>query len=313
MTTLKLDHAPITKSIRKAFIRIPRVEQIMSRIDELFAYKCNEEEPEHLVLIGEPGVGKSTLLRRYVDTHTRIKHQEFTEIPTLYVGVPAACSIKKLAGEMLLAMASPFWNRGGEPERTHQLLTLLRACKVRLVILDEVNHLVERGSSKTHYAVGDWIKQISEQSGVSFVLAGTPMAEQLLITNEQLRGRFSEVLHLAPLSLGTDEDTKVFRGVLRTFQKLISGADCVDFTSQSICKQMAYATGGRLRAVRRLLVRSVEIGLENENQRIDQTVLAKAFESAIHRRAPATRNPVLAGFDGQPLTKPGEPYGPERR
>lgn len=313
MTTVKLEQAAIAKSIRNAFIRIPRVEEIMRRIEELFAYQCKWEEPEHLVLIGEPGVGKSTLLRRYVATHTRVEHQEFTEIPTLYVGVPAACSIKKLAGEMLLAMGSPYWNRGGEPERTHQLLTLLRACKVRLIVLDEVNHLVERGSAKTHYAVGDWIKQISEQSGVSFVLTGTPMAEQLLITNEQLRGRFSEVAHLTPLSLGSATEANVFGGVLRAYQKCFSEVDCLQLSSPSVCKSIAYATGGRLRAIRKLLVRAMEIGLQPSGQRVDLGVLAKAFESVIFPRAPKERNPFLHDFDGQPLNKPGEPYGPERR
>jgi Bacterial TniB protein len=214
---------------------------------------------------------------------------------------------------MLLAMGSPFWNRGGEPERTHQLVTLLRACKVRLIVLDEVNHLVERGSSKTHYAVGDWIKEVSKKAAVSFVLAGTPMAEQLLVTNEQLRGRFGEVVHLTSLSLGDEQEARVFRAVLRTFQKLIVDIDCVDLASPTTCRQFAFATDGRLRAIRRLLVRSVEIALADKERRLDVSTLASAFESVIYRRPPKGRNPFRADFDSQPLTKPGEPYGPERR
>lgn len=303
----------ITHAIRRAFIKIPQVEEIIRRIEVLFAYRCDDEEPEHLVLIGEPGVGKSTLLKRCVTLHQRIEHKEFTEVPVLYVAIPASCSIKKLAGEMLRALGSPYWNRGGEPERTHQLLTLLSACKVRLVILDEVNHLVERGSSKTHYAVGDWIKQISDQSRVSFVLSGTPMANQLLVTNEQLRGRFSEVARLAPLSLGSVPEANVFGAVLRAYQKCFSEVDCVQLSSPSVCRSIAYATGGRLRSIRKLLVRALEIGLQPSRQRVDLDVLAKAFEAVIYTHAPKGKNPFLPDFDGLPLNKPGEPYGPERR
>lgn len=303
----------ITNAIRTIFIRLPQVERVTRRVEQLFHHRCSSEEPEHLILLGEPGVGKSTLLRRYAETHARVEHVEVTEIPVLYVSVPAACSIKKLAGVLLLAMKSPFWNRGSEADRTHQLMTLLRACRVRLVILDEVNHLLDRGAAKTHYAVGDWVKQISDEAGVSFVLAGTPVTERLMWTNEQLRSRFSEVICLSPLGLGTAAEAATFEGALKTYQALLTGIDAVNLTSASMLKHLAIATGGRLRAMRRLLVRAVELAQAQVQPELGVDILGQAFREVIFDRAPDARNPFSKAFDGRPLSAPGEPYGPERK
>ena len=79
-----------------------------------------------MMLLGDPGTGKTTLLHRICASYPHKDHAEFTEIQVLYAEVPAACTIKKLAGAMLQAMGSPFWNKGTEEDRTFQLQTLLR-------------------------------------------------------------------------------------------------------------------------------------------------------------------------------------------
>jgi hypothetical protein len=307
------DPSQTISALREAFIQLPQITDISNRIGQLFRYVCVDEEPEHLMVCGAPGVGKTRLLRRFENRHPRIEHDDVTEIPVLYAPVPSACSIKKLAGAMLGSMGSPYWSHGGEEERSHQLMILLRTCKCRLVVLDEVNHLLDRGSAKTHYAVADWIKQLADAAGISFVLAGTPVAEQLLWTNDQLRGRFSEVVHLAPLSLATTPDTHVFRSLLRTLQTYFGELDSVDLSTPATSRMMAYATGGRLRLIRSLLVRSVQLAHASAPARLDLGILAKAFGQVIFGNAPESRNPFAARFDGQPLDRPGEPFGPERR
>jgi Cdc6-like AAA superfamily ATPase len=307
------DLSKVSHAIRNLFIRLPQVKRVTDRAEQLYLHRCNSEEPEHLMVLGESGVGKSRLLVKFAESKPPVQHQHFREIPVLYVEVPVACTIKKLATEMLKALGSPFWNRGTEQDRTHQVLTLLPECRVRLVILDEVNHLLDRGQYTTHYAVGDWIKQLSDKARVSFILAGTPVVEELRRTNEQLRGRFGEVMELPPLSLTTADDQTTFKGALNVFQQLLAEVDSVSLTSPAMVKSFAYATGGRLRALRAVLVGALEIAAKQPSQALTIETLQQAFRDKIYRNAQASRNPFCQQFDNQPLTGPGEPYAPARK
>ncbi len=297
----------VKRRLRKFFGRFPQVKRAQERMEELYAYQCDGEEPEGLVIIGHTGTGKTTLLENFVQSKPRVEHLEFTEVPVLYAEVPARCSVKLLAAILLRALGSPFWNRGDEAERTDQLGTLLKACRVRLIILDEVNHLADRGAEKSHYFVGDWIKQLMRSSRVPIVLAGTPAASILWDTNEQLADRFREQIVLQPLSMEASR-VRELRSVLKTFLGLMEGIPCIDITQEAHARSMAFATAGRLRDIRRLLVRAVEIAAQQPRVAITRSTLAKAFLEVIYRDADAKRNPFNPKFDGLPLTKSGEPF-----
>jgi Cdc6-like AAA superfamily ATPase len=307
------DVKEVTLAIRSVFIKLPHVNFALKRMGELAKHECKAEEPEHLLITGQAGVGKSLVLKKLRESFQLIDHSNCREIPVVYTEVPAACSIKKLAGEMLKSMGSPFWNRGTEADRTHQLLTLMKECKVRLVMLDEVNHLVDRGKSATHYAVGDWIKQLTDKAGISFVLAGTPMARVLLLTNGQIRSRFGEEIAIEPLSLESAQEAMIFKNTLKVFQSLLGTLDCVDLAGQEMLRRIAYACGGRMRSLVDLLVRAVELAAVSKPQSLTMSTLEGAFSQVIYSRSPKERNPFSEAFSGQPLTAPGEPFGPERR
>ncbi len=299
------------RRLRKFFGRFPQVMVAQERLKELFAYECDGEEPECLAIIGDTGTGKTTLLENFVNSRPRVEHPEFTEVPVLYVEVPAKCSVRMLAAILLRALGSPYWNRGDEADRTDQLCTLLKGCRVRMIIMDEVNHLADRGAEKSHYHVGDWIKQLIRLSRLPVVLAGTPAAAILWDTNEQLADRFREQIVLQPLSMDGAR-LRELRSVLGTFRALMEGVPCIDITEEAHARAIAFATAGRLRDIRRLLVRAVEVAVNQPRLVITRSTLAKAFLQVIWRDAPNSRNPFTHGFNGLPLTKLGEPFSPRR-
>ncbi|MFM0371059.1 TniB family NTP-binding protein [Paraburkholderia aspalathi] len=300
--------AAIIRSLRRSFTRFPHVKRAISALDRLYAYDCIDEEPEHMMLIGESGVGKSTLLIRFRDLHPLVEHEEFTEIPVLYIKVTPSCTPRKLAGLLARALGSPFWNKGKEEELTDQVKCLLKACKVKLVILDEANHLVDRGGEKTQHNTADWIKTLSDDVHISFVLAGIPRIEKLNHTNDQLRGRFREVIRVHRFSIANESAELEFRSVLAAFRKLLSDIPTVDFSEQGLAQKFAFATDGRLREIRKLLVRAVELAFEQEQPEITTAVLEDAFRQVIYPEAPNHRNPFHRSFKLLPLTASREPF-----
>jgi Bacterial TniB protein len=299
----------IARALRGCFGKFPHVNNTNQRLDDLLHTDYTGVEPESIFILGDTGVGKSTLLTRYCRQHPRVEHATFTEVPILYAEVPSRCTIKMLAGHLLKALGSPFWNRGDEVERTHQLVTLIQGCKVQLVILDEVNHLVDRGREKSHYEVSDWIKQLITATNKPFVLSGIPRARKLLSTNEQLADRFGEVISIKPFTANADQSNSI-ASAMGVFKVALGDLDCIDLTSEKNAERMAMATAGRLRGMRRLMVRAVETAFEAKVPKIDLPVLAHAFEKVIYVNCPPKRNPFRADFDGHPLTRANEPYAP---
>ncbi|WP_086380816.1 TniB family NTP-binding protein [Caballeronia sordidicola] len=307
------DSSAIVASIRRCFLKLPHVQSIFASLDRLYSYTCDREEPMHLVIVGESGVGKSTLLKKYTDSYQPVVHEEYTEIPVLLVSLDEAPTPKTLAGTLLKAMGSPFWNKGSAEDRKAQLLTLLQACKVRLVIIDEANHLVDRGGEKTRHTSADWLKTVADKAGISLVLAGIPRTIRLLETNDQLRGRFREVISIDRFSVADKEAEKRFRGVLKSFQQLFKDVDSVDLSSWELARAFAFATDGRLREIRSLLVKSAELAFAKPTPRLTMEVLSDAFRSTIYANATPDRNPFEAAFKEVPLTNIREPFAPVER
>lgn len=307
VTTFSPDYTATQRRVREFFGTFSHVSDIYGHLNRILAQGGRDVDPECLALLGDTGVGKTKLLKRFVQDHPRVISENGTTVPVFYVEVPAKCTIKSIAGHMLRLLGSPFADKGDEPERTFQLVTLLKNCGVKLIILDEVNHLTDRGSRKTHYHVGDWIKQVISASGVPMVLSGTERIELLLETNEQLGSRFSERIYLAPLSLERASQTQI-TSILRTYRSLLGDMAGWDFTAEPDSRLMVLATGARLRSVSRLLCAAIRIAERQKATKITQSILGSAFIESIFPKATPKRNPFHASFSGMALIESGEPF-----
>ncbi|RQR60743.1 AAA family ATPase [Burkholderia sp. Bp9125] len=303
----------IVKDIRSNFVYFHHVKRVLARLERMYEYQCTNEEAEHLMLIGESGVGKSTLLKNYTRKHPIVQHEELTEIPVLYVPLGQAPTPKMMASTMLYALGDPKWNLGKESDLTARLIFLIKTCRVRIVIVDEVNHLVDRGGEKTLHTTADWLKRLVDATRVSFVLAGIPRTRRLLATNDQLRGRFREVIEIDRFSVATAPAEREFRSVLNVFKGYLRDLPTLDISSEIIVRLFAFATDGRLRDIRRLLVRAVELAHAGSRPKLTVSVLAEAFRTVIYPGSPNNRNPFHKTFNKMPLVKGDEPFSPVER
>jgi len=151
-------------------------------------------EPCSTLLIGESGTGKSTACAHminivggkqtiYCDTGCTKQVHAFD------CAVPATYSINDLCIEMLKQL-------GDDPETgklsTHQnrLFRLLITCETRLIIIDDIHDLLNRGAEKTWKNVCKWIKYIANTTGIPIILSGKSKAESLINQYEELDGRY---------------------------------------------------------------------------------------------------------------------------
>lgn len=303
----------ISGTLRKAFIQFEHVKLLLTQLQDLLDADFEHGEPDILLILGEPGTGKTWLVKRFASNYPRQVLETVTQVPVLLVNVPAKCSLKSLPSAMLEALGSPLWNVGNEEQRTHQLETLLRKCGVRMIILNEANHLVDRGKEKSHYLLADWIKLMSERSGVPFVLVGIPRLKVLLEVNEQLADRVREVVTIEPF--GVDRRCKnQMATALKAFDSMLGDIKRIPLASAENASCFAFATAGRLRRIRRILTEAVALAGNMSQPKIDLPLLARVFREHVYKGAPDNRNPFIPGkFDGHPLTARGEPFAPRRQ
>jgi Cdc6-like AAA superfamily ATPase len=309
----KLVSTEIVRDIRQSFINFPHVKRMLAALDRMHDYQCENEEPEHIALLGESGVGKSTLLAKYADGHPVIEHAELTEVPVLYMALSQSPTPKIMASTGLKAIGDPKWHVGKEVELTARFIFLIKRCRTRLVIIDEANHLIDRGGEKTLHTSADWLKHLVNATRVSFVLAGIPRTRRLFATNDQLRERFREIVEIDRFSVANRSAEHEFRSALNVFKRYLRELPTIDISGPVIARQFAFATDGRLRDVRRLLVRAVELAYEQTNPRLTDAILAEAFRTVIYPGSPDNRNPFHKAFNEMPLVKGDEPFAPVER
>ncbi|MDR6496396.1 DNA transposition AAA+ family ATPase [Paraburkholderia terricola] len=303
----------IVQDIETGFINFPHVKRILTTLDRLRERQCGKGMAKHIVLLGESGVGKSTLLTRYVEKHPRIVHEELTEVPVLFAEIDQSPNPKRMAGTLLEALGDPKWDVGKEEHLTARFVLLMKRCRVRLVLLDEANHLIDRGGEKTLHTSGDWIKRVANKTRVPFVLAGIPRTKRLFATNDQVRGRFREIITIDRFSLANKSAEHEFRSVLKAFKGYLRELPTIDLSGVAITRQFAFATDGRLREIQSLLARAVELAYEQPDPRLTVAVLAEAFRTVIYPGSPDKRNPFHKAFDEMPLVKGDEPFAPVER
>ena len=126
-----------------------------------------------------------------------------------------------------------------------------------------------------------------------------------------------EVLELRPLGVGDQAQRKEFALVMKAFEQAMAGIDHIDLSAIKVVRILAFATAGRLRAIRKLLVRSVELVAKEARAGrpavVNLAILERAFLEVIFKKAKPEQNPFSKKFRGTPLIKAGEPFAPSGR
>jgi hypothetical protein len=192
-------------------------EDATRRIEQCFSYSANACEPICLALVGESRTGKSRVLEECKEKHRPERDGEGLTVPILRVSTPSKPTVKSLAELMLRAMQDPLFDRGTENSKTVRLQTLMRNSGTRMVMIDEFQHFVDKGSQMVMHHVADWLKILVDDSRVSLVVAGLPTCQAVLEQNEQLAGRFLSPVFMPRFNWLRKDHREEFTAILGAF------------------------------------------------------------------------------------------------
>ena len=251
-------------------------------LEQCFRYAIGSAEPICVSVIGESRTGKSRLLEACTAKHPRHRNKEGLTVPILKVSTPSKPTVKSLAEDMLYAIGDPLYAIGTENAKTARLKVLLRETGTRMLMIDEFQHFVDKGSRKVIYHVADWLKILVDETRVALVVAGLETSLAVLEQNEQLAGRFLAPIHLPRFDWRCEEHRSEFLGILGSFTESLSGHfDIPDLANTDLSFRIYCGTGGLIGYLTKFLRQLVWNCLDAGQRVITLAEMASAHHQAI--------------------------------
>lgn len=299
----------ILERFNEDLLQFPSYVAAFNDIEALLKLYRGSGLAQHLLVLGETGTGKTTLCRDFETRYPRVMLSERDVVPVLHISIPPAATIASVTEVMLGKLGDPSPTTGTVSAKTARAVKLARALTVELLLIDEAQHIHDRGRLPTHYMVGDWLKTVMDELNVPTVLLGLPRVGQLLQVNEQVRRRFSRRRYLQMGQCGeTSIETECLQLFLSLGDSFPTPIRAGSFSWDEIAQRVYYASDGRVAYIKKLLAGAIRIALERELDCIDAAVLQDAFIAEVWWEGVEELNPFSAKFQFRRLNRAGEPF-----
>ena len=212
-------------AFKNAYLRSPLLAQVEKDLERLFDYgqvgAQSGTSANTYMLVGAPGSGKTGALRRFENRHPKVQEAERDVYPVLYVEVPPCTTRKALAERILQALRAFVPANSTESRLTEKVRKHLRDQGVKVLVLDEAQHLTNPDRRRLNYEAADWVKGIANDGTCSVVLAGVLEAWEVYRYNGQLRRRSFGNRTLTAFRVSERGGLHAFRGLLDKFEEIL--------------------------------------------------------------------------------------------
>ncbi len=277
---LVVDGREAITRLRSAVIGHSRLVKAERHLRDLHAENRTADEQRCILICGDTGSGKTSLLRRFSLPFQERVTPEADILPVLQVVCPAKCTIKSLAETMLVQLGDPRPGLGTVPSLTRRVLTLLEGRGVEIVLLDEFQQLVDHRTERVAVEVSDWVKSLLNGGPCPIALVGMPGAERVLDANPQLARRCMARVGLTEFDPGSEQDRLEFRNILGRLEKVLDLPQSSGLHRADLSLRIQVATGGLLGGVAALLSNALRLAEDRRMSCLDQLVLRDAHEQS---------------------------------
>ncbi|WLW62802.1 TniB family NTP-binding protein [Achromobacter aegrifaciens] len=221
--------------------------------------------------------GGKTLLIRYIERLVEARFGAVGCTPIITGSLKERPTIGQIQSDLLQAMNYTVASGGNRSIRTNNevnrvLVRTISDYNVKLLAIDEFQHVFHVDGRKSHTDVIDWLKRLMNLTGVAVLLVGTEQMDMLGGVDPQLTTRIPTVLRLSPFKYD-----QRWRGFLQAFV-----SDCVEVDLSPIVGEFArplfLASGGSPRVLKALLVQAVILAVHEEAEVISREILGRSYD-----------------------------------
>jgi hypothetical protein len=176
-----------------AWLPLEHAKTALTKLEELLTYPTVTRPPCYL-LVGPPYSGKTSILERFMELHPPDLDptHEVTICPVLMIDAPPKPDLADFHSRILDALMTPYKPTAPAYEKYSQVKRLFGQMGVRVLIIDEIHHLIA-GSQNRQREFRNALKSLSNETKVSIVASGIEEAYNAFNADAQLSSRFMPI------------------------------------------------------------------------------------------------------------------------
>jgi len=260
---------------RIAFIKQPRwvdydmAKRILDGLEELLNEPV-KERIANVLIVGRSNLGKTTLVKRFFEKYGEpwIDDDTGAVKPIVFVQAPPGGKEKDLYLEILDRFYAPFRATESSAALRAQVVHLLREHRVRMLIVDELQHLLSGQTVRQRNAI-DSLKFLCNEVSVSIVGVGTQEAVNVLHADDQHTSRFFKQ-ELKPWSLDVG-----FQRFLANYQRVLPLKQPSEIAQPELASLIHSLSDGMTGEALRLVASSAKHAITSGKELIDRETIEK--------------------------------------
>ena len=260
----------------------PQFTQTWREFDELRQDFRENAPATCMIVVGETGVGKTTLIQEYERLNLPIRTScgsgIATRRPVSVVSLKGQSSSGAAAQTILKKLLGITTVTGRLASLTDRIESQLKLQGVELLILDEFQHLAEAGAEKTRSQTADWIKGLAKETRVPIVLVGMPSLAEVILANAQLASITPLRRELGNFSYDSKNGRATFHAFLDEIDSKFPFHSKAGFAEPWFAEKLFAASGGNPRFLCRLLQWSAKSAIREDAKAISLAHLEVVFD-----------------------------------
>lgn len=262
------------------WIGYTRAVNALDRMDLLLATQAGRVRPENMLLVGPSNNGKSTIAEKFLRQHPRYTSDQGDRqiVPVLSVQMPPDATANRFHALLLDSLGAPVGQMHAADRRGAIALNLMRACEVRLLLIDELHNVLCVTSSRQRELLG-LLRYLGNELRIPIVALGTKDAWLALRLDDQLENRFQ------PILLPKWSDDAETGRLLASFEALLPLREASELGTRVLRRAIIEKSDGLIGEVHQLLSAATIQALTDGRERITVDDIASCpFEAPSLRR-----------------------------
>jgi Cdc6-like AAA superfamily ATPase len=257
-------------------------------------YVMNQQActPEALLIVGESGVGKTSIVEHVDKKYQVPESRELSPRPVAFIRQIETISIGSFQEALLAALHDLNPSKGTLTEKKLRIMRYKETLGLILVILDEFHDMLPKTIHERSVSV-KFVKWLIVELKVSVVMVGLPACTEIINLSDQIGSRVRRVININHFSLASEAETFRFASFLKSLMKKHPKdiKDLLDESGDGL-KRLLLASGGNKRIIKRLLKSAFD--LNPQTKEVNFNLLHEAW--IIESSKIETKNKKISPF-----------------